>query len=82
MLLLLTNPILNIQWNGNSFHAGITVLGRGGLTMDGTVSKDGSIQGTFDMGDFDVSELGGGAIVPKSFSGSRFVKNLAKLGSD
>lgn len=75
-------PLSNIQWNEDAFHADVTLLGRGGITMEGTVSADGSIQGTFEMGDFDASEIGGGLIEPKGFSGARFANNIASLSSD
>lgn len=64
-------PLSNIQWNENAFHADVTLLGQGGITMDGAVSADGSIQGTFSIGDFDTSEIGGGIIQPKGFEGTR-----------
>jgi hypothetical protein len=73
-------PLSNIQWTGNAFHTDITLLGAGGITMDGVVSADGSVEGTFDTGEFDVRELGG--IEPKSFAGSRFTKKTASASSD
>ena len=73
-------PLSNIQWTGNSFHADITVLGQGGITMDGVVSADGLIEGTFDTGEFDARELGG--IDPRGFSGSRFAKKVPSVSSD
>ncbi len=75
-------PISNIQWNEGAFHGDVTLLGRGGITIDGTVSPDGSIQGTFDMGDFDASDIGGGAIQPKGFSGSKLAKAELNASSD
>ena len=75
-------PLSNIQWNGDTFHADVTLLGQGGITMAGTVSPDGSIEGTFDIGDFDTSEIGGGLITPKGFSGARFAKTISDLSSD
>lgn len=66
-------PISNIQWTGKEFRADITLLGRDGISMQGAVSKDGSIHGTFDMGDFDTDAIGGGLIEPRGFSGTQFV---------
>lgn len=73
-------PLSNIEWSGNAFHADITVLGQGGITMDGTVSTEGLIEGTFDIGDLDPRELGG--LNPKGFSGARFIKVADRLSSD
>ena len=73
-------PLSNIQWTGNAFHADITLLGQGGISMDGVVSADGSIEGTFDTGEFDARELGG--LDPKGFTGSRFVKKVDSVSSD
>ena len=74
-------PLSNIRWTGNTFHADVTLLGQGGMSMHGTVSEDNSIQGTFDLGDLDISEIGGGLIQPKGFSGTRFTKVGASVSS-
>lgn len=73
-------PLSNIQWTGNGFHADITLLGEGGITMDGVLNADGSIEGTFDTGDFDTRELGG--LNPKGFTGTRFTKAADQVSSD
>ncbi len=73
-------PLSNIQWTGNAFHADITLLGKSGITMDGIVSADGSIEGSFDIGEFDASDIGG--LNPEGFSGSRFAKKVARQSSD
>lgn len=73
-------PLSNIEWNGNAFTADVTLLGQGGISMDGTVSADGTIQGSFDLGEFDTSDMSG--LEPKGFSGARFVKTDGAAGSD
>lgn len=73
-------PLSKIQWNGNAFTADVTLLGQGGISMEGTVSADGSIQGTFDVGEFDISDMSG--LDPKGFSGSKFVKTVGTASSE
>ena len=73
-------PLTNIQWTGNAFHTDITLLGASGITMDGVLSIDGSIEGTFDIGEFDAREIGG--LNPQGFSGFRFENNDTNVSSD
>ncbi|MFP6581513.1 MAG: thiol-disulfide isomerase [Candidatus Hydrogenedentota bacterium] len=70
-----------IQWTDNTFSANITLLGLEGITMAGSVTEDGIINGTFDIGDFDTSQIGGG-LNPKGFTGARFEKAAEQVSSD
>ncbi len=63
-------PLSNIHWEGNDFTADVTLLGQGGISMDGTVSPDGSIQGDFSIDETVAPDTGG--LQPNAFSGSRF----------
>lgn len=73
-------PLSNIQWNGDAFTADVTLLGQGGISMDGAVTADGSIQGNFDTGDFSAEEIGG--LDPRGFTGARFVSEQGEVSSD
>jgi hypothetical protein len=75
-------PLSKIQWSGNTFSANVTLLGIEGITMDGSVSQDGTIEGTFDISNFDSSQLPGGGVNPQGFTGKRFQATPTSTSSD
>lgn len=75
-------PLSNIQWTGNTFTSNITLLGVEGITMTGTLTGDGKIDGTFDLSNFDSSGLPGGGINPQGFSGKRLERTTKPTSSD
>lgn len=73
-------PLSNILWTDDAFTADVTLLGQGGISMAGAVQEDGSITGTFDIGDFTAEEIGG--LDPKGFTGARFVPEPTETITD
>ncbi len=71
-------PMRNVSWEGDSFSASVSLLGQEGITMMGTVSPEGAIAGTFDVSEFDFTQLSGASagegapsIEPRGFEGVR-----------
>jgi len=67
-------PLSNIVWDGTNFRADLVLLGRAGVSINGSLSQDGSIQGVFDTTASEAGEAQPaftGVFQPKSFAGKR-----------
>lgn len=72
---ILEIPLSNIKWEANNFNAEVTLLGRGGIKISGSVSEDGAITGNFDMSGIQRPKSSepqfGDGFQPKGFTGKR-----------